>query len=187
MIINMPSISSAEAKTGAFTLLELLIVIGIIGSLTAIAVLILNPARYFGQSRDGRRPLRGPKYPQGAFSFIKTTNTNITYFGQPELVLYLPPRSRPLRQRHLHLRRPRPCPFSPLLAISLRFRVTISRKPTASAGFLSTSPASVAGVFANLPIDPVNSATNNQFYAYSVEPSYELSSYLESENTPLIP
>ncbi|MEK7520587.1 MAG: type II secretion system protein, partial [Patescibacteria group bacterium] len=66
----------------AFTLLELLIVIGIIGSLTAIAVLILNPARYFSQSRDGRR-LSEIQSIHKALSLIKTTNTNITYFGNP--------------------------------------------------------------------------------------------------------
>ena len=42
-------------RNAGFTLLELLIVIGILGVLGTVAVLILNPGQLFNQSRDANR------------------------------------------------------------------------------------------------------------------------------------
>ena len=192
MIINMLSTSSAKnifavtpgsrkRKDGerAFTLLELLIVIGIIGSLTAIAVLILNPARYFGQSRDGRR-LSEVQSINKALSFIKTTNANITYFGQPAwFYISLPDPA-------LSGNATSTCGglALPVLSAPWQYHCVSGEnlQKTNGLGWIPVNFASsTAGVFANLPIDPVNSVTNNQFYAYSAEPYYELSAYLESE------
>ncbi|HUY69785.1 MAG TPA: prepilin-type N-terminal cleavage/methylation domain-containing protein, partial [Candidatus Tyrphobacter sp.] len=41
--------------TSSFTLIELLIVVGIIAILAAAVILVLNPAELLAQSRDGTR------------------------------------------------------------------------------------------------------------------------------------
>ena len=163
----------------AFTLLELLIVIGIIGSLTAITVLILNPARYFSQSRDGRR-LSEIQSINKALSIIKTTNANITYFGNPNwfyVSLPDPAISGNATSTCGGL-------LLPFLSSPWKYHCVSADnlQKTDGLGWIPVNFASsTAGGFANLPIDPVNSVTNNQLYAYSAEPYYELSAYLESE------
>ncbi len=161
-----------------FTLLELLIVIGIIGALTAITVLILNPVRYLQQSRDGRR-FSELQTINKALSLIKTANTNITYFGEPSrLYVSLPDPA-------LSGNATSTCPNMNLPFVSGWTYHCVSSgnlQKTNGLGWLPVNFASsTVGSFAVLPIDPVNAVTNNQFYAYTAEPAYELTAYLESE------
>lgn len=46
---------SCMKKEDGFTLVELLVVIGVVGVLTGALVAVLNPVQFFKQGRDGRR------------------------------------------------------------------------------------------------------------------------------------
>ena len=42
-------------KNKGFTLVELLVVVAVVGALAAVAIVVLNPAQFFREGRDGRR------------------------------------------------------------------------------------------------------------------------------------
>ncbi len=44
-----------KSKFSGFTLIELVIVIGILGVLVAVVISVLNPARFLGKGRDAKR------------------------------------------------------------------------------------------------------------------------------------
>jgi len=54
--LGLPSTSSSKSKTGAgFTLVEILVVIGILGILATALIVIINPTLQIQRSRDSRR------------------------------------------------------------------------------------------------------------------------------------
>src|SRR3989338_3325065 len=47
--------ASTAARQGGFTLIEILVVIGIIAVLAAVVIIAINPARQFAQARNSQR------------------------------------------------------------------------------------------------------------------------------------
>ncbi|OHB20431.1 MAG: hypothetical protein A2939_04465 [Parcubacteria group bacterium RIFCSPLOWO2_01_FULL_48_18] len=55
MVLDNKNCSRNRRKTGGFTLLEMIIVVGIIAVLSAVVIFVLNPAETLKKSRDAQR------------------------------------------------------------------------------------------------------------------------------------
>lgn len=159
----------------AFTLIELLIVIGVVATLATITILVLNPAEMLKQGRDVKRiseiatindalslaVAQNPSVSLGApntlyISLPDTTSTCTSWLP------YLPPLSGSGWQ------------YRCVTADNLRKNDGTGWLPVNFSG-LPTSP------FANLPSDPVNSAQQGLFYSYAINGSkWEINADMES-------
>ncbi|HEY4499527.1 MAG TPA: LamG domain-containing protein [Candidatus Paceibacterota bacterium] len=160
----------------SFTLLELLIVIGILGILGIIVVLVLNPAALFSQARDANR-----------ISEILSINKAIKIYqtlggttGGVSDTVYISIPSNSATCVGLNL---------PTLPAGWSYQCQTQdnfRKMNGTGWIpINFTTISAGSPFATLPIDPINDATKNLYYAYidggGVVPSYEILATLESE------
>lgn len=155
-----------------FTLLELLIVIGILAILATVVVLIINPAEYLKQARDVKR-LDNLNSLDKTLSLanlegINLGNSNVIYISIPDdnssscLSLGLPVA---------------PSGYSYSCSNSQNVNKVDGTGwiPVNFTQIAAGSPISV------LPVDPVNTTSSSLFYAYTPGTQYELSAYTESE------
>lgn len=155
----------------AFTLIELLIVIGVLAVLAVAVILTLNPAELLRQSRDTRRVAE-----------IKALNAGINGFssGNPKaslgtsslLYVSLPDSDPACGSWALP---PLPGPWE------YRCAPETSYRNLDGTGWIPLNVANLAKYVSvsALPVDPVNDAT--RFYAYATASStWEVSAFLES-------
>lgn len=154
-----------------FTLVELLVVIGILAVIGTVATVVINPANLMEQSRDATRA-----------SDLQTLNKALavyqadgnTYFGTANTVYVSLPDPTPNCSGHT----------LPPLPVGWAYAC----KPAASyrnadgSGWipLDLSPASSGAALAALPVDPVNDAVRGHYYTY-IGGSWELTALFESE------
>ena len=163
-------------QTISFTLLELLIVIGILGIFGVISVLVLNPTELFNQARDANRISeiininKAVKIYQRLGAPVQET-PNIVYIALPDTsppcaILTLPPL---------------PAGWQYQCKTSSNYR-RMDGNGWIPVNFTSISSGSP---FSTLPIDPINSATDNLYYAYvnggGVIEGWVLTSLLQSD------
>ncbi|MDP3729331.1 MAG: type II secretion system protein [bacterium] len=162
-------------KTGhkGFTLLELVIVIGILAILGAISVLVLNPAELFAQARDTTR-LEDLNTVKNALAlYLATENTTDLSFGGTTCNNELTPTC-----------------WSSATGVALNCGGRHVGASDADNGRavdgLGWVPVNLAGMSAGsplavLPADPINNATN--FYSYACNnatKTFELNAALQS-------
>ncbi len=160
-----------------FTLLELIIILGLIAILTSVTVLVLNPAERLRQARDASRIVD-----------LRSVNDAIKYFdlyggssfGSPN-VLYVS-----LPDPALSGNATSTCPNMNLPSLSGGWSYQcVSNENLRKVNGLGWLPVNLAGLppgspLPALPVDPVNASANGNYYTY-VTGSWELTAVMESE------
>ncbi|MBI5306017.1 type II secretion system protein [Candidatus Wolfebacteria bacterium] len=142
-----------------FTLLELLIVIGILAILTTIVTVVLNPAQLLAQARDSQRLSDLNSLNSALGLFVASASTTNTFAATTTCTVATSTG-----------------PFS--TACALNNSTNISGTGWVAVNFLDVPSGSP---LSKLPIDPTNSTT--YFYGYKSDSStltYELDAKLES-------
>ncbi len=155
-----------------FTLIELLIVIGILATLSVVAVLVINPAEITKAARDSRRL-------EELASINKTLNIatvqGITFFGTSTMVYVSIPDTSPTCG---NLGLPSlPTGWAYVCQTQANYRKVNGDGwiPVNLTSLSTGSPLSV------LPIDPINSTSTGNYYTYVTGGSWELTTILESD------
>ena len=152
----------ARRSLTGFTLLELLIVIGILAIVGVIVMLILNPAELFKQSRDTRRMV-DLKNIDSAIRLARTEsifmgNSNIVYISVPDPALSGSATST--------------CPNMglPPLDPSWKYNCVSQNNLAKNNGTgwipINFSSLGVGSPFSALPIDPENATSSWRYYRY---------------------
>lgn len=148
----------------AFTLIELLIVIAIIAILATILILVLNPPEFLKQARDSNR-LSDSYSIEQSINFAKTYspvlflgNSNTIYISIPD-----PQATTTAGTDCSGVNLPPPTP-----GWKYHCAHPSNYRKTDGTGWLPINlmSAQLDAPFANLPIDPINSPENNNYYAY---------------------
>ncbi len=159
----------------SFSLLELIIVVGILGILGATTLVILNPIELFNQARDANRVSEINDINK-AIQLYKTLGgsdmgtANIVYISLPDTSSICANLNLPSL----------PVGWSYQCKINTNFR-NINGTGWLPINFSSLNPGSP---FASLPVDPINSSAKNLYYAYingGVVESWNLIALLQSE------
>jgi len=160
------------SSENSFTLIELLIVIGILAILAVAVILVLNPAQFMAQARDSRR-----------MSELQTINNALgqyladgkTYLGGTNTVYVSIPDSN---STCANLGLPAlPSGWSYHCSNSNNYR-KVDGTGWIPVNFTLVSSGSPLNI---LPIDPENSTSTGQYYTYVIGGSYKLTALLESE------
>lgn len=156
-----------------FTLLELIIVIGIIAILGTVVVLVLNPAQMFAQSRD-----------IGRISDLQNISDALVYyqavggadFGSNNVIYVSLPSDQP---NCSDLILP-----SPPVSWSYACQPAASYRNIDGTGWmpldLTTAQGTVGTLLSSLPVDPINTALGDYYYTYIHGTDWTVSSTLES-------
>jgi len=157
-----------------FTLIELLIVIGILAVLATTVLLVLNPAQMVKQSRDGNRMVELQSINKALLLFQSFGGSSESMGTHGDVYVSLPSSNSDCSDLGL-----------PVLSTGSYHCATASNyRNTDGTGWIPvnfTSIQSNAGsLFANLPIDPVNTVANDYYYTY-IPGSWALSATMESE------
>jgi len=159
-------------RTSGFTLIELLITIGIIGILAAAAILVLNPAELLNRTRDSARvqDLQSVNdalklYEVGEGSSFGAANT--VYISIPDT-----------DSGCANLTLPSLTP-----GYSYACATDTNLRRIDSTGWIPVDFTSISGgsPLSKLPTDPVNSDSDNLYYAYVTGASWALSALFQAE------
>ncbi|MDP2651373.1 MAG: prepilin-type N-terminal cleavage/methylation domain-containing protein, partial [bacterium] len=169
----MPHRFAQRSSTASFTLIELLIVIGILGVLAAAVVVVLNPIELLKQGRDGRRVSEI----QSLSHAVKDALLNSISLGTSNTVyVSLPDVSSTCNNLSL-----------PALPSGWSYRciVAANLQKVDGTGWLPINLTTLPGgsPLATLPIDPENNASSTLYYTYAVGSgnTYELTDLMESK------
>ena len=155
----------------AFTLIELLIVIGILAILAMTVLLVINPAQLVKQSRDSNR-ITEMNQLNKALMLYQSFGGSSNMGTHGEVYISIPDTDP--NSANLDL------PTGP----TYHCKTEANYRRVDGTGWIPvnfTSIQSSAGtLFSNLPIDPINTIENNLYYTY-IPGSWALSATLESE------
>jgi len=156
----------------SFTLVELLIVIGILTILAVVVILTLNPAQFFKEVRDSKRMSEFQTINKALGNYLADGNTSLGLTNK----VYVSIPDSSLTCANLGL---------PSLPTNWEYRCSNSDnyRKVDSNGWIPVNFTSVSwgSPLPILPIDPVNSASTGQYYTYVVGGSYKLTALFESE------
>src|SRR3989344_4411499 len=162
--MNVEKFKNQKFTTG-FTLIELLIVVGILAALSAVIVIVLNPAEVFKQARDSKRlaeiatlkkalnvaSLELPSSAQGSpntiYISVPDDNDTTDPFDDCSGISEMPPP-------------PSGWKYHCVSSANLAHTDGSGWLPVNFASLSSGSPVSA------LPIDPVNTVSSGMYYAY---------------------
>lgn len=155
----------------SFTLVELLIVIGVIAVLTTAVIVALNPLDYLKQARDAQRVSDLDSINK---ALLVLESQGYTSFGNPNTVyVSIPDTSSTCANLGL--------PSLPS-GWSYRCVTQANLQRIDGNGWIPVNfSQSRALSFSKLPIDPINATSTGNYYTYVTGGSFKLSSRLESE------
>lgn len=159
--------------TESFTLIELLIVIGVLAVLTAAVVLIMNPAERLKESRDARRITELTSL-EKTINVLTTQNTNLP-MGTSSVVYVSIPDDASSTCGSLGL---------PALSPGYTYNcvTTANLRKTNSTGWIPIDFSSTGvAMLPTLPIDPVNTTSTGLYYTYMMGGSFEVNAKFESQ------
>ena len=171
----------------AFTLIELLIVIGILAVLATTVLLVINPAQMVKQSRDANRITEINQINKAMLLFQSFGGSSTNMGTHGKVYISIPDPTLAAGQTS-------DCGYStgnpldlPTLGGEYEYQCSnpIDYRNIDGTGWIPvdlTSVQSSAGtLFSNLPIDPVNSTETDDFYYTYINGSWALSATLESD------
>lgn len=159
-------------KIKGFTLVELLIVIGILSILTSMVVIVLNPDQLIKQSRDSKRFV-DLQILNKAFSMNQSVG-GVTLATSGVIYVSIPSSSSTCAGENLPV-----IPGWTYHCVDLAHYRNIDGTGWIPVDFTQVQ-SSLGALFASLPIDPVNTTVNGLYYTYVVG-SWALSAGIESE------
>jgi len=160
----------ADGKS--FTLVELLVVIGILAVLTAAVILVINPVEYLRQARDTTR-MSDLDSIDKALAVLETQG--VTSFGTASTVYVSVADNASSTCGSLGL---------PALPSGWSYHCVTSTnlQKTDGNGWIPVNfTQSPALSFSNLPLDPVNATSTGNYYTYTSGGSWEINTVLESQ------
>lgn len=168
----------ARDQAWGFTLIELLIVIAVLALLAVAVILTLNPAELLRQARDSTR-----------LSDLENLNKGVSfysadlpdgYFGEAQtLYISLPdPQATSTQGTNCASLGLPPLPSG----WSYHCAIPANLRNVDGTGWIPIDfrKASFRAVFANLPVDPINTLTSGLYYTYQ-QGSWEFSAVMESQ------
>lgn len=158
----------------AFTLIELLIVIAVLGVLATTAIIVLNPTEIMKQSRDSRR-FEDLNHINIAITEAQSLSPNINLGIASSVYVSIPDSSPTCANLGLSTSS-LPAGWSYRCSSSVNFR------KTNGAGWIPVDFSSVSGgsVFSALPVDPINATSSGLYYTYTPGSGFQLSALFES-------
>lgn len=179
----MTYLKSKKVRLGrrSFTLVELLVVIGIVTVLSIVLIVTLNPIELFREARDSKRITELTSLDR-ALKLYQTEKGCIS-LGDPALLYISLPDADPSCGSYPNL--PNPAPFS-----SYRCVPQTNLTNSNGSGWIPVDFTQLAaGALTVLPIDPLNyynpaNFISNHFYEYAISPTspcdYEINAKMES-------
>ena len=168
-----PQDSSAITRRSSFTLVELLIVIGLVAALSTVVILVINPSELLKQSRDSNR-----------LSDLQTLNTALHIFqidnpgslGTTSIVYVSIPDTSPTCANLGLPGLPAGWSYSCVTTTTLRNVNGTGWIP------VDFTQASAKSPLSSLPTDPVNAASSGFFYTYTPgSTTFEVDAMMESK------
>ncbi len=157
----------------AFTLLELLIVIGILAILATVTFVVLNPAELLKQTRDSKR-VQDLSTLNKAVELVHISNTNLSLGSSSVVYVSLADTSSNCSNLSL-----------PSLPTGWSYRCVIQanlRKVDGQGWIpINFTSSTFGSPLAILPIDPINNASSGLYYIYVTGGSWKLTGLFESE------
>ena len=154
----------------SFTLVELLIVIGIIGVLTTAVLVVLNPTEYVRQARDTKRAADLQSIDK-ALQIVEQQDSNANFGVHQTIYVSVPDTTSTCANLGL-----------PALPSGWVYGCVDSAhlQNTDGYGWIPVNFQSVSAVsLSSLPIDPVNETSTEEYYTYTPG-SWELTAHVES-------
>ena len=162
------------SRTRGFTLLELLITIGILAVLASTAVLVFNPVEYVRQSRDARR-IGDLDAISKAIDLYTVNRPGVAELGTSTVVYVSLPDSSSTCGSYTLPSLPPLWQYRCVTAVNLQKTDGTGWLPVNFSSISSGAPLTI------LPIDPTNTVTNAQYYMFIANGrKYELSSGMEA-------
>ncbi|MBI4094283.1 MAG: LamG domain-containing protein [Candidatus Liptonbacteria bacterium] len=168
----MPARPPTHIRLRGFTLLELLVSLGIVAIISVIVILVLNPAEILRQGRDARRLAELSNLSQAVAFFssdapsVALGESNRIYLSVPDLTLSGgSPRSNCDSLISSGALAPLSSPWE------YRCTAEDDLRKVNGTGWIPVNFANLAGgsPLSNLPVDPVNNAARGLYYTYVAE------------------
>ncbi|OGM92643.1 hypothetical protein A2935_03965 [Candidatus Wolfebacteria bacterium RIFCSPLOWO2_01_FULL_47_17b] len=157
----------------SFTLIELLIVIGILAILTAAVVVILNPAELLRQARDSQR-LQELSSLSDSIQLLETQVANLTLGTSTWVYVSIPDSDAQCANLGLPTL---PSGYTYACSTEANYR------NIDGSGWIPIDFTQGSGIISlpTLPIDPTNATSTGLYYTYIPGGSFEVTAVLESE------
>jgi|GEM_PF-919563 len=176
--ISSPKATGLSSRVRAgFTIIELLMVIGILGILSTIILLVINPAQLIKQAADANR-ITELNQINKALLIYQSFRGEGSYMGDHNTIYISLPDTDPKCGSYYGQLAATTSPWNYHCSTPANYR-KIDGTGWVPVDFTSVQ-SSIGSLFTNLPVDTINSATDGLYYTY-INGSWALSAALTSD------